>query len=326
MRAMDTKDSKPGASTPQPRGESSHKAVVAAMLANLAIAASKLAVAVVSGSSAMLAEACHSLADTGNEVLLMVGLRRSRRPPDEKHPFGYGKEEYFWSFIVALMIFAMGSAVSLYEGVKKMLHPHPLEGLFWIYLVLAVAFCMEAWSLRVAYGEFRKGMGPEGFWQALKTTGNISLVVVLFEDSAALVGLILALTGVSLAHATGNYIFDGLASVAIGLLLAGVAFFLAAKTKELLIGQAAHREKVAKVKEVLSRCGLVEGVGDVLTMQLGPDNLLVAINLDFKDEIPAGELEELIDRLEKSIRQALPQARQIFIEADTVKEKKTPPP
>ena len=297
---------------------SSHKAVWAAMLANLAIAVSKTVVALVSGSSAMLAEACHSLADTGNEVLLMVGLKRSQRPPDEKHPFGYGKEEYFWSLMVALMIFTMGASVSVYEGIKKLIHPHPLEGLFWIYLVLGVSFVMEAWSLKVALGEFRKTVGKEGFWKAIRTTGNVTLVVILFEDSAALVGLILAFLGVSLAHATGHYIYDGLASVAIGLLLGGVAFFLATKTRDLLIGKAATREKVARVREVLSRCGLVEGVGDVLTMQLGPDNILVAVNLDFKDELPVGDLEKLIDRLEKSIREALPQAKEIFIEADSM--------
>ncbi len=307
----------------EPQKGSSHKAVGVALLANLAIAASKLVVALVSGSSAMLAEVCHSLADTGNEALLMVGLKRGRRPPDEKHPFGYGKEEYFWSFMVALMIFTVGSAVSIYEGIKKLLHPHPLEGLFWIYLVLLVAFVMEGWSLRVALGEFRKTVGKGNFWRAIRDTGNVTLVVVLFEDSAALLGLVLAFLGVSLAHATGNYIFDGLASVAIGLLLAGVAFFLAAKTKELLIGQAAQGEKVARVREVLSRCGLVEEVGDVLTMQLGPDRLLVAVNLDFKDEVPAGELEELIDRLEKSIRQALPEAKEIFIEADKIPRDKS---
>ena len=300
----------------------SHKAVWAALLANLAIAISKLIVALVSGSSAMLAEACHSLADTGNEVLLMIGLRRSQRPPDEKHPFGYGKEEYFWSFMVAVMIFVVGAVVSFYEGVKKLFHPHPLEGLFWIYLVLGMAFVVEALSLRVAFREFRKEMGEERFWDALRVTGNVSLVVVLFEDSAALLGLVLAFLGVSLAHVTGNYTFDGLASLAIGALLAGVAFFLAAKTRDLLIGEAARKEKVARVREVLRKCGHIEGVGDVLTMQLGPDNLLVAVNLDFDDSLPVGELEALIDRLEKSIREALPEARQIFIEADRVASEK----
>ncbi len=304
------------------RGADAHKAVWAAMLANLVIALSKLVVALISGSSAMLAETFHSLADTGNEVLLMTGLHRSRRPPDRRHPFGYGKEEYFWSFMVALMIFTVGAALSVYEGIKKLLHPHPLEGLIWIYLVLVVAFVMEAWSLRVAYGEFRRGPGEEGFWKGLKTTGNVTLVVILFEDSAALVGLVIAFLGVSLANITGNYIFDGVASVAIGLLLAGVAFFLAAKTRDLLIGAAAQREKVARVREILSCCPQVEGVGDILTMQLGPENLLVAINLDFKDQLSAGEMEELIDRLEQSIREAIPEAKQIFIEADTVSAKK----
>ncbi len=304
------------------RRTDSHKAVWAALLANTAIAVSKFIVAAVSGSSAMLAEAFHSLADTGNEVLLMVGLRRSQRLPDEKHPFGYGKEEYFWSFMVAVMIFVVGAVVSFYEGVKKLLHPHPLEGILWIYLVLGVAFVMEAASLTVAFREFKKGVGEEGLWEAIKTTGNVSLVVVLFEDSAALLGLVIAFVGVFLAHATENYVFDGVASLAIGFLLAGVAFFLAAKTRDLLIGEAARKEKVARVREVLRSCGHIEGVGDILTMQLGPDSLLVTVNLDFDDDLSARELEALIDRLERSIREVVPEARQIFIEADTISAKK----
>jgi cation diffusion facilitator family transporter len=300
------------------RGDS-HKAVWVALIANVVICASKFVVALVSGSSAMLAEACHSLADTGNEGLLIVGLRRSRHLPDRKHPFGYGKEQYFWSLMVAVMIFVVGTAVSFYEGIEKLLHPHPLEGVAWVYLVLAIAFVVEGSSLVVAFREFRKEMGACGFWYAVRTTGNVSLLVVLFEDSAALVGLTLAFMGVFLSQATGNNSFDGMASLAIGILLAVMAFFLAAKTRDLLIGAAAQEEKLVRMKEILKRNGHVDGMGDVLTMQMGPDNLLVAVDLDFDDDLSVGELESLVARLEKGIRDALPEVKQVFIEAHKVR-------
>ncbi|NMB73719.1 MAG: cation diffusion facilitator family transporter [Myxococcales bacterium] len=295
----------------------SRSVIVAALIANLAIAAIKFVVAFFTLSAAMLAEAVHSLADTGNQFLLLLGLRLSRKPADAAHPFGYGKEQYFWAFVVALMLFFVGAVVSIYEGVGKVLEPHPLERVWLVYLILGVSIAIETVSFTLALREFNRRRAPGvGILASIRQTKDASLAVVLLEDSAALLGLSLALLGVATAQLTGLVFFDGLASIAIGLLLAAVAFLLAFETRELLIGEAASAEKVQAIRAALTGQPGVAAVGRVLTMHLGANNILVGVNCDFEDALSAGEVEALIERLEVRIREVVPEAGRIFIEAN----------
>lgn len=295
----------------------SRSVIVAALIANLAIAAIKFVVAFLTLSAAMLAEAVHSLADTGNQFLLLLGLRLSRRPADAAHPFGYGKEQYFWAFVVALMLFFVGAVVSIYEGVEKVLEPHALERVWLVYAILGTSIVIESVSFTVALREFRRRRAPgTGLLDGIRKTKDASLAVVLLEDSAALLGLMLALLGVAAAQWTGLALFDGLASIAIGLLLAAVAFLLAFETRELLIGESASPEVVETIRAVLRGHPGVTSVGRILTMHLGASSILVGINCDFDDALSAHEVEALIERLEVLIRQAVPEAGRIFIEAN----------
>jgi len=297
----------------------SKRAVHAALAGNLAIAAVKFAAAALSGSTAMLAESFHSLADTGNQVLMLVGLRRSRRPPDRHHPFGYGKELYFWSFVVANMIFLVGAVAAFYEGLHKFHDPRPVERTGLLYLVLGLSFLIEAFSFRVALGAFGRGRrGGEGWFAALRNSADAAVLVVLVEDGAALLGLGIAFAGVLAAELTGNPVFDGLASMLIGTLLALVAFFLANEMRKLLIGEGADRAIVEKIRRTAAAMPGVEAVGGIYTMHLGPDDILLAMNIDFEDAIPAQRLESIIDALEAGIREAVPAVGRILIEADAL--------
>jgi len=295
----------------------SRRVILAALAANLAIAAIKFIVAFLTRSAAMLAEAVHSLADTGNQILLLVGLRRSQKPADEAHPFGYGKEQYFWAFVVALMLFFVGAVVSVYEGIEKIRNPHPIERAWLIYTILGAAIIIETISFSVALREFNRRRAPgAGMLASIRRTKDANLAVVLLEDTAALVGLVLALAGVVAAQWTGLGMFDGLASVAIGLLLAAVAFLLAFETRELLIGEAASPDAVAAIRAAVAGQPGVTAVGRVLTMHLGASSILVGVNCDFDNHLTAQEVEAAIERLEVCIRQAVPEAGRIFIEAN----------
>ena len=291
------------------------KVVVAALGGNAAIAVIKFAVAFLTMSAAMLAEAVHSLADTTNQVFLLIGLKRSERPADDAHPFGYGLEQYFWSFVVALMLFFIGAVVSIYEGVEKILEPHPLERTYLIYAILGVSLAIEAFSFSVAYREFKKKK-PRGLshFGALRATKDASVAVVLLEDTAALCGLSIALVGVSLAEITGLPVFDGVSSICIGALLTGVAFLLARKTKGLLIGEAASNDDQRCIREALENVPGIGQVSRVATLQLGASQILVGIEADFDDTLSADDAEHLILHIEEAIHCAVPAVRSCFVE------------
>ncbi len=294
---------------------SSRRVVYAALAGNLLIALTKLVASVVTGSSAMLSEAIHSLVDTGDQGLLLLGMRRAERPADEQHPFGHGRELYFWSFVVAILIFSLGGGVSIYEGVRKLLRPEPLSHLLVSYGVLALAFCFEGWSLRAAILEFRKEKGDRGWLRAVRRSKDPTLFTVLLEDSAAILGLVLALLGTALGQALDLPILDGVAAVLIGLLLLAVAAFLANETRSLLTGEAAHPAVVAGLRRLAGDDPAVAAVNAILTTHLGPRDILLAASLDFADGLDSAEVEAAVAGLDARIKRAYPQVTRIFVEA-----------
>jgi len=299
---------------------SSKLVILAALSANALITVIKFVVALITRSSAMMAEGVHSAADTGNQVLLLLGLKRRQKPPDSAHPFGYGQEQYFWSFVVANMLFFVGAVVSVYEGIHKLQNPQPIEHPGLIYVILCVAALIESVALFFAIKELNKTRRPgTGLFKAAQETKDISVAVVFFEDTAALCGLTIAFIGVLLTQVTGMVFFDGIASILIGVLLAIVAYVLAHETKELLIGEAASPENVAAIRKAAAETKGVKAVGSILTMHLGPRRILVNMNVDFEDQIQADALEEVVDTMEENIRRVVPAADKIFIEADDVK-------
>lgn len=305
---------------------SSHKTVYAAIAGNLAITVSKFVAAFFSGSSAMLSEGIHSLVDTSNGLLMLLGLRRSQRPPDETHPFGYGKELYFWTLLVAILIFAGGGGMSLYEGVTHLLHPHPLENAFWNYIVLGLAAFFEAMSWLVAYREFRKAQGEQGLWETIHTSKDPTIFTVLLEDSAALLGLLAAFLGVYLGQRFENPLFDSVASIVIGLILALVAILLVYESKGLLIGEGADSDLVAHIRHITEADGAVAKVLRILTMYIGPQQVLVTLEVQFRPSLATRDLEAAIDRLEAAIRRHHPEITRIFIEVDTLGKLRVPEP
>ncbi len=288
-------------------------------MGNFTITIIKFAVALISLSSAMLAEAIHSLADTGNQILLLVGLNRSQKPPDELHPFGYGPEQYFWSFVVAIMLFFIGSIVSLYEGIHKIMNPQPIEKTWLIYIILGISFLLDGFALLVAWREFnRTRIKNEGVFMAIRRSKDTNVVVCLLEDSAALVGLTLAFFGVVISELTGIAAFDAVGSMAIGVLLASVAFILAREVKDLLIGEAASPANRKAIYKTIRKFHEVQAIGQVLTMHLAPKKILVTMDLEFQDDLSTDEIENVIDRLEDAIKKAVPAVDRIFIEAEKV--------
>ena len=295
---------------------SSKKVIYAALAGNSLIALTKFIAATVTKSSAMLSEAVHSLVDTGNQVLLLHGLKKAAKPADEHFPFGHGKEVYFWSFVVAILIFAAGAGVSLYEGVRHLLHPLPIRNPLINYVVLALAMVFEGAAWFFAFKEFSRSKGRWGYFEAVRKGKNPSLFVVLFEDSAAMIGLSVAFLGVFLSQVTGLYIFDGLASVIIGLILGGTAVWLAYETKGLLIGESANREIVDAIGKMAAALDPVEKVNEVLTLHMGPEYILVTISVDFRNNLSAGEVEKSIFSLDGQIKRAFPIVRRVFIEPE----------
>ncbi|UCG38509.1 MAG: cation transporter [bacterium] len=293
---------------------SSRKVILAALVGNALIAVTKFVAAVSTGSSAMLSEGIHSLVDTGNQVLLLYGLARSRAPADERFPFGHGKEIYFWSFVVAILIFAVGSGVSLYEGIHHIFHPRAVENPYVNYVVLGLAVLFEGVAWVLALREFSRAKGKWGYIQAVRRGKNPSLFVVLFEDSAALLGLFAAFFGVLLTQVTGNPLFDGLASIAIGLILGGTAVWLAYETKGLLIGESANPEIVHGIRIIAASYPQIQEVNEVLTLHMGPEFILANISLDFVDTVPAGEVEGTLERLGRAVREEYPQVKRVFAE------------
>jgi cation diffusion facilitator family transporter len=290
-------------------------AIIAALLANLGIAIAKFVAFVVTGASSMLAEAIHSLADSGNQVLLLVGGRRAKRAATPEHPFGYGRDRYIYAFIVSIVLFSVGGLFAVYEGVHKLQHPEELESPAWAIGVLLVALVLEGFSLRTAVKETAEVKSPrESYWRFIRTARAPELPVVLLEDTAALTGLVLALLGVGLAAMTGNGVYDGIGTVAIGLLLLVVAVILAVETKSLLLGESATPEDQRKIVAALE-----DGKFPVIhmrTLHLGPDEVLVAAKIAVTHDDTAAGIARGIDDAERRIRAAVPIARVIYLEPD----------
>lgn len=287
----------------------------AAAAANLGIAGTKFVAAGASGSSAMLSEAIHSLVDTGNELLLLLGLKRSERPPDEQFPFGYGKELYFWSLIVALLLFSAGGGMAFYEGITHLTHPEPLRDPFWAYVVIGAAAAFEGASFIIAMREFRRRPGPKRFVAKFQGSKDPSVFTVVIEDLAALLGLFVAFLGVFLGHLWHNPYVDGAASLVIGLILAAAAVALAHESRSLLVGESASATIVADICKLAERDPTVQRAHTPLTMHLGPQDILVNLEIDFRDGVSAGEQIGAVSRIEEAIRTRHPAVKRIFIEA-----------
>ena len=290
-------------------------AIYGAIGANVAIAATKFVVAGITGSSAMLSEGIHSAVDTFNGVLLLVGIRLSKRPATAEHPFGHGKELYFWSLIVAVLIFGLGGGVSFYEGIQHMRHPEPMQDPTWNYVVLALAALFEGASFLVALRQFRAQARGAPFWRALEQSKDPTTYTVLAEDSAALAGLAVAALGIYLSHRFDLPALDGAASVVIGLLLAGVAVLLISQARGLLIGEGIRPETARAIRSLAMAQPSVRDVGHVLSMYMGPDEVLVIVDLNFKEGTATGDAAEAIGAIERQVRARFPMIRRLFIEA-----------
>lgn len=300
---------------PMSHGEGS-KAVVVACLANGGIALAKIAGFMVTGAASMLAEAVHSLADTGNQALLLLGSRRGAREASEHHPFGYGRERYFWSFIVAMVLFALGSVYAIYEGVHRVLHPEPLQSPMVAIGILSVAVLLETWSFKTALTEAREIRGDMGWLEFIRRTKAAELPVVLLEDVGALLGLVFALTGVTIALVTGDSRFDGVGSIVIGALLGVIAIMLSREMQSLLIGEAADPEVEKQIRMALERSPDVRRVIHLRTVHLGPDELMVAAKLEFDLSLSVESLCARIDQAEVEVRKVASIAKLIFLEPD----------
>ncbi|MDR1427243.1 MAG: cation transporter [Bifidobacteriaceae bacterium] len=296
------------------------KAIIAALLGNLGIAVTKLIAFALSGSSSMLAESVHSIADTGNQLLLLLGGRRARREPDPAHPFGYGRDRYFYAFVVALVLFSLGGCFALFEAWEKFTHPEPIEAWAWVPLaVLGVSVALESFSLRTAVHEARPARGSKTWWQFIRTAKAPELPVVLLEDTAALTGLVLALGGVSATLATGDGRWDAVGSAAIGLLLIAVAVVLARETKSLLLGEAAADDDVAAIRAALPGQGIASVI-HLRTVHLGPEEVLVAAKVETDPALSSANLAAAIDAAETRARAAVSSDLVIYLEPDLRRE------
>ena len=290
-----------------------NRTLLIAFAANLGIAASKFVAAAITGSSAMLTEGVHSVVDSTNQLLLMWGRRQSRKPPDKYHPFGYGRELYFWSFVVAVLVFALGAGVSIYEGIIHIANPEEAVSPFVAYGVLLVAFLLEGWSTLEAFREFDAAKGNFGWWEAIRRSKDPPAFIVLLENGAAMAGIVAAAVGVFLSQVTGNPFFDGAASVVIGVILGFTALLLARESKGLLIGEAADPELVDGLRDLATGTPGVVGVGHVMTVHSAPDQITVMINVDFRDDMLAGEVERIVCGVEREARQRWPEVQRLFI-------------
>ena len=291
----------------------STRTLVVALLANLGIAVSKFVAAAITGSSAMLTEGVHSVVDSTNQLLLMWGRRAAKKPPDTLHPFGYGRELYFWSFVVAVLVFSLGAGVSVYEGIIHIANPEEAVSPLIAYAVLVVAFLLEGWSTVEAFGDFKKAKGTLGWFAAVRASKDPPAFIVLLENGAAIAGIIAAAIGLLLSQVTGDPFFDGAASVVIGIILGFTAALLAYESKGLLIGEAADPELVQNLRDLA--CGMpgVVGVGYILTSHSSPDQVTVMMNVDFDDEILARQVEQVVCRIEEEAQQRWPQVRRLFV-------------
>jgi cation diffusion facilitator family transporter len=298
----------------------SKKVIYAALAGNFLIAATKFAAALLTGSSAMLSEGVHSLVDTGNGGLLLYGMHRAARPPDEAHPLGHGRELYFWSFIVALLVFALGAGISFYEGVIHILDPEPVQNPTVNYVVLALSFLFESGSWWVALKEFRRIKGRLGYFAAVRQSKDPSVFTVLFEDSAALLGLAIAFAGIFAAQALDMPELDGVASIGISLILGSTAVLLARESKGLLMGEPALPEVQAAVLAIAQADPSVQKANGILTVHLGPTEIVAALSLEFEDRLTAPEIEACIERMEEKLRSAKPQISALFVKPQTARK------
>jgi cation diffusion facilitator family transporter len=295
----------------------SKKVIYAALAGNGLIAVTKFGATLSTGSSAMLSEAIHSVVDMGNQGLLLFGLRRAKRPPDSAHPFGYGMELYFWTFVVAILIFAVGAGISIYEGLHRIASPQPITNPYVNYIVLGLAMVFEAFAWTVAFLEFHRTKGPLGYVEAVRRSKDPTVFTVLFEDSAAMLGLIVAFVGIALAQALDMPVLDGVASVVIGVILAVTAVLLAYETKSLLIGERARPEVIGGIREIVRQYPQIIAVNELLTMHLGPRDVLLNVSVDFDDRVKSTEVEEAISDMEQQIKSAYPDVKRVFIEAQS---------
>src|SRR4051794_8645091 len=300
--------------------ESSKKAILAALLANLGIALTKFAAFVITASSSMLAEAIHSLADTGNQGLLLLGRKGAQKKPDELHPFGYGRIRYVYAFLVAVVLFTVGGLFAIYEGYEKIRHPHELESAIIAVGVLIVAIVLESFSLRTAVKETSHIKGDQSYWSFIKTSRIPELPVVLLEDVAALTGLVFALAGVGLALALDEPRFDGVGTLLIGILLVVVAVILGVQMKGMLVGESALPHEVEAIRTALEGAEGVTRVIHLRTLHLGPEELLVAAKIETDRDADLAKVASIIDGAEARIREAVPSARVIFLEPDLLRE------
>lgn len=304
-------------------GGTSIRVIYAALAGNALIAATKFAAGTYSGSSAMLSEAVHSLVDTGNQGLLLLGIARSRKPADREHPFGYGMEIYFWAFVVAILIFGLGAGISFYEGISKLADPHPVTNFGVNYAVLAAAMVFEGSAWLVAYREFNRVRGSRGFLEEVRRSKDPTVFTVLFEDSAAMLGLITAFVGLLANQYLELWWADAAASIVIGAILAVTAIGLAWETKSLLTGEAASTSTVEAVRRLALADPAVCAINELRTVHFGPEQILAVMSLDFLDRTPLREIEQTVSRLERQIKQRFPTITRVFIEVQAREHHKT---
>ena len=295
----------------------SKKVIYAALAGNLLVTITKFLAAAFTGSSSMLSEGVHSFADSGNELLLLYGYRQSRRHPDSEHPLGYGRELYFWSFIVAIILFALGAGVSIYEGLTHIARPRPIENVGVNYVVLSLSFIFEGTSWWFALKTFRSAKGERGYWEAVRNSKDPPSFMILFEDSAALIGIAIAAIGIFASVYLQIPALDGVASVLIGMVLAVTASILARESKELLIGERAGESFSASILALARNEPGVEGANGVITVHLAPDQIVAALSLEFSDELRTPQIEASVESLEKRIREKHPQVTLLFVKPQT---------
>lgn len=294
----------------------SRRVIIAALIGNLMVAVTKFVATALTGSSAMFSEAIHSVVDTGNQGLMLYGLKRAKLPANKQFPFGHGKEIYFWSFVVAIMIFGVGAGLSVYEGIHSLSQPSELQHPLVNYIVLSLAIVFEGVAWLYAWKAFSRQRGKRGLFEAVRKGKDPTLFVVLFEDSAAITGLLVAMTGIALTDSTGNPVYDSVASLLIGLILAITAAGLAYETKGLLIGESADPEVIKGIEKKVMSYREVRHINDILTMHMGPDYVLVNLSVEFKDSADADDIEDTVAKIDRAIKKKYPDVKRVFIEAE----------
>lgn len=291
--------------------------VVAALCGNLAIAITKFIAAGITGSSAMVSEGVHSTVDTTNQMLLLYGMKRAAKPPSQSHPFGYGRELYFWAFIVALLVFALGAGISIYEGISHIRHPAPITNPVVNYVVLGISLLFEGGTWWVALREFRRQKGEMGYFEAFRRSKDPTTFTVLFEDTAAMLGLLIALAGIGASQVLGMPVLDGAASIAIGVVLAISSLLLARETKGLLLGESAHPRVRDAILDIAARDPAVRRANGVFTVQMGPASVVAVLSAEFEDALTTPEIEACIGRIEEAVEQAHPSVTALFVKPQT---------